>query len=600
MLRLVIEDGEGTTHVVPLARDEITVGREEGNTIRLTERNVSRRHARFTIGQNTENDTVILEDLHSYNGIFVNGERIVGRCSLDADDSIQIGDYVLVLETKPEALPQATKDTVVTQIRHIAPVTDVHLAESEHARLVVVSSNLGGQVYPLSRREIMLGRNEADGNDLTVNHRSISRNHAKIVWRDGRFTVIDLGSANGVIVNGQAQTTCTLVNGDIIEMGHVKLRFCAPDDPYVFTTADIDDVILPAGSQAVRYLMYAIIAAGMVLLGYVLSEVTRDNQTASSQIEKVGAALQPVEDAQTVKNERVVAATPIAKQPLGPSLDTQLENARDKVNTMQFELARDLLRAIRDEYPKDERAAVLLKKANAGLVHKSRYNKLRALMAKDAFEKVFRESETITQDSPYYDQAMALYDRAQMDFLDAMEKRVKKALKKKRLKSAEKSIRRMEKYDFARQEAASLQVELDALVQDQQAARDMKRSSEQARQKPKPKRSADRRKAEKRSTKPRVEAPAVVVKKPKPKSCNERLIAANGLFFSGSRREAEAEYRAIRKSCKRNKRIMEALCLRLCAAKLNGARAACGAFIDLESLNIRGAREKQFRRKGCL
>ena len=182
-----------------------------------------------------------------------------------------------------------------------------------------------------------------------------------------------------------------MVNGDIIEMGHVKLRFCAPDDPYVFTTADIDDVILPAGSQAVRYLMYAIIAAGMVLLGYVLSEVTVDNQTASSLIEKVGAALQPVEDAQTVKNERVVAATPIAKQPLGPSLDTQLENARDKVNTMQFELARDLLRAIRDEYPKDERAAVLLKKANAGLVHKSRYNKLRALMAKDAFEKVFRE-----------------------------------------------------------------------------------------------------------------------------------------------------------------------------------------------------------------
>ena len=79
--------------------------------------------------------------------------------------------------------------------------------------------------------------------------------------------------------------------------------------------ADIDDVIL--SSQAVRYLMYAIIAAGMVLLGYVLSEVTRDNQTASSQIEKVGAALQPVGDAQPVKNERVVAATPIAKQPLG-------------------------------------------------------------------------------------------------------------------------------------------------------------------------------------------------------------------------------------------------------------------------------------------
>ena len=401
MLRLVIEDGEGTTHVVPLARDEITVGREEGNTIRLTERNVSRRHARFTIGQNTENDTVILEDLHSYNGIFVNGERIVGRCSLAADDSIQIGDYVLVLETKAEALPQATNDTVVTQIRHIAPITDVHLAESEHARLVVVSSNLGGQVYPLSRREIMLGRNQADGNDLTVNHRSISRNHAKIIWRDGRFTVIDLGSANGVIVNGQAQTTCTLVNGDIIEMGHVKLRFCAPGDPYMFTTADIDDVILPAGSQALRYLMYAIIAAGMVLLGYVLSEVTRDNQSASSQIEKVSTAAATGPDAQMVKNERVVAATPIAKQPLGPSLDTQLEDARDKVNTLQFALARDLLRAIKDEYPEDDRGCRSVEtRQTRGWCTKAVTTSSRALMAKDAFEKVFRERRQSRKTAP--------------------------------------------------------------------------------------------------------------------------------------------------------------------------------------------------------
>ena len=123
-----------------------------------------------------------------------------------------------------------------------------------------------------------------------------------------------------------------------------------------------------------------------------------------------------------------------------------------------------------------------------------------------------------------------------MDFLDAMEKRVKKALKKKRLKSAETSIRRMEKYDFARQEAASLQVELDALVREQQAARETQRSSEQARQGPKPKPVIERRKTEKRPSKPRVETTAVVAKKPKPISCRERFIAANGLFSSGARR----------------------------------------------------------------
>ena len=44
MWKLVIEDDEGKRTVVPLTRDDYTIGRKEGNTIRLTERNVSRDH----------------------------------------------------------------------------------------------------------------------------------------------------------------------------------------------------------------------------------------------------------------------------------------------------------------------------------------------------------------------------------------------------------------------------------------------------------------------------------------------------------------------------------------------------------------------------
>ena len=45
MFKLVICDDEGKTTIVPLIRDEVTIGRREGNTIRLTDRNVSRNHA---------------------------------------------------------------------------------------------------------------------------------------------------------------------------------------------------------------------------------------------------------------------------------------------------------------------------------------------------------------------------------------------------------------------------------------------------------------------------------------------------------------------------------------------------------------------------
>ena len=47
MWKLAIEDDEGKQTVVPLTRDEYTIGRKDGNTIRLTERNVSREHARL-------------------------------------------------------------------------------------------------------------------------------------------------------------------------------------------------------------------------------------------------------------------------------------------------------------------------------------------------------------------------------------------------------------------------------------------------------------------------------------------------------------------------------------------------------------------------
>jgi len=69
-MKLIIEDDEGRKTVVQLVRDEITIGRQDGNTIRLTERNVSRRHARLV----KENGNVLIEDLGSYNGVRVNGE----------------------------------------------------------------------------------------------------------------------------------------------------------------------------------------------------------------------------------------------------------------------------------------------------------------------------------------------------------------------------------------------------------------------------------------------------------------------------------------------------------------------------------------------
>ena len=138
MFRLVIQDDEGKTTVVPLIRDEITIGRKEGNTIRLTERNVSRRHARI-IRQNNE---VQIEDLGSYNGIRVNNARIAERVSLRISDQVQIGDYKLYLKAEGVEQVDDARTMPIERIENVG-ATEVMPAVSAVAAAVRLAIGAG-------------------------------------------------------------------------------------------------------------------------------------------------------------------------------------------------------------------------------------------------------------------------------------------------------------------------------------------------------------------------------------------------------------------------------------------------------------------------
>ena len=100
-MKLIIEDDEGRKTVVPLVRDEITIGRDDGNVVKLTERNVSRRHARLK----RKNGQLLIEDIGSYNGVLINGDRIAEPTPVKEGDLIEIGDYDLGVEGRFEAPP---------------------------------------------------------------------------------------------------------------------------------------------------------------------------------------------------------------------------------------------------------------------------------------------------------------------------------------------------------------------------------------------------------------------------------------------------------------------------------------------------------------
>jgi len=268
MFKLVIADDEGKTTVVPLVREEISIGRKEGNTIRLTERNVSRKHARLR----RANGAFLIEDLTSFNGVKVNGRKIGGELELNAGDQITIGDYQLALQveasdtsaTMPETnAPSMGSDAVTAMIA--AP----HMGQGTPARLVMLSPPAPGQEFALNRQSMKLGR--AEDLDIWVNHRSISREHAEFVLEGDRYRVLDMGSANGMRINGVETKSHQLSSGDVVEIGQVKLRFVEPGEGFVFDegrTMQMDAISDLGGPTPNRLPMYAAGGIiGLALLG---------------------------------------------------------------------------------------------------------------------------------------------------------------------------------------------------------------------------------------------------------------------------------------------------------------------------------------------
>jgi hypothetical protein len=93
------------------------------------------------------------------------------------------------------------------------------------AYLVITSAGVAEHWHALSRDHTTIGR--TDGNDLVIAHRSISRRHAEVT-RDpttGSYCIADLEASNGIRINGVAHASCALEHGDVIDLGHVRLRF---------------------------------------------------------------------------------------------------------------------------------------------------------------------------------------------------------------------------------------------------------------------------------------------------------------------------------------------------------------------------------------
>ena len=91
------------------------------------------------------------------------------------------------------------------------------------AKVVVTLNDQIQQEVALLKSRQTVGRRP--NNDLVLDHLTVSGQHAAIDSAPNGAFILDLGSTNGTLVNGQPITKHLLQNDDVIEIGKYKLKF---------------------------------------------------------------------------------------------------------------------------------------------------------------------------------------------------------------------------------------------------------------------------------------------------------------------------------------------------------------------------------------
>jgi pSer/pThr/pTyr-binding forkhead associated (FHA) protein len=195
-----------------------TIGRSPNNHICIPERHVSRQHAVISF----RDGIFMISDLGSANGTFVNDRQLTDPFPLAHGDVIRL--YVPVLNFS----------AIVTEEEHEYARTTGTLIVPARAggqpMLYITSGPQEGAEIALLTPVLTIGRATRNATwDISLQDRAVSRPHAEIRREDdGTWTISDVGSANGTVVNGVPIVVGEphpLQDGTVITLGETTILF---------------------------------------------------------------------------------------------------------------------------------------------------------------------------------------------------------------------------------------------------------------------------------------------------------------------------------------------------------------------------------------
>jgi pSer/pThr/pTyr-binding forkhead associated (FHA) protein len=298
----------------PLSSEDVLVGREVECQISLDSGHISRYHAKLSL----INGGVVIEDLRSTNGTFINGRRISTPQTLTVGDEVRFHEIPFRLvttddgsgvaeETVFQSAPlgsgsAATRGEPASSVNQPSPSSKLApervvpepevgddgdstrllstddlnrlqgkaektTATSDNGsgpRLVMLTAPIRGKVYSLiSQRKNAWSIGRAQTADFQVSDKTVSAEHARIRKLADEWVLEVCEGRNPIFINNRSVEFTTLHPGDVLRIGRMELIFRTDEKSLVSTEPRKPRFV--ASKMNLGLLLFAVVVLGVVI-----------------------------------------------------------------------------------------------------------------------------------------------------------------------------------------------------------------------------------------------------------------------------------------------------------------------------------------------
>ncbi|MBN2712036.1 MAG: FHA domain-containing protein [Planctomycetes bacterium] len=223
MAKISINTPEQRERIEIISGREVILGRGKQCNIVVQDKSLSRQHCMIIRGA----DGYVIKDMNSANGTRLNGAKIGTPQPLLTGDLINIGKtrILFVADTEEDHEDDGIDAGQTIAIDLPADMAKPAAKGTQGKGRYALQYKKGEvkQLLHLGKEPLTIGRHKSCG--LIFQDKSVSSCHARIDFQSGSYFIYDLGSTNGVKVNGRKTDKAMLRPGTRLRIGNVTIGF---------------------------------------------------------------------------------------------------------------------------------------------------------------------------------------------------------------------------------------------------------------------------------------------------------------------------------------------------------------------------------------